>query len=282
MTQTTLRAVTLKTVANYTQAAERALGAYRSGGHRLISALQRGVDRAAKQGSERLAPRLANALRRASGNVGGLAAKGLDAVSRRTEQAIGLGSTNMTTQLGRVADLVDGVDNRVLASGVQAAVRLSLPGAKAALALSRRVAAGADKLAGMAQNTAEKSAHNTAHNKAHNTAQKAVPRTPAPSASKAPAKSASKAAAGRRAASVAAAVDAPVKAAVRRAASTVKRASKAVAPVIAEASATVKAKATPKARAKVAGKAAATPAKAARARRPVRVAAAPADATSAA
>lgn len=270
MTQTTLRAVTLKTVANYTEAAERALGAYRSGGHRLISALQRGVDRAAKQGSERLAPRLANALRRASGNVGGLAAKGLDAVSRRTEQAIGLGSTNMTTQLGRVADLVDGVDNRMLASGVQAAVRLSLPGAKAALALSRRVAAGADKLAGFAEDTAEKSAQKSTHNTAHNTA------------SKAPAQSAGKAAAGRRAASVAAAVDVPVKAVVRRAASTVKRASKAVAPVIAEASATVKAKATPKARAKVAGKAAATPAKAARARRPVRVAAAPVDATSAA
>lgn len=272
MTQTTLRAVTLKTVANYTEAAERALGAYRSGGHRLISAMQRGVDRAAKQGSERLAPRLANALRRASGNVGGLAAKGLDAVSRRTEQAIGLGSTNMTTQLGRVADLVDGVDNRVLASGVHAAVRLSLPGAKAALALSRRVAAGADKLAGIAQNPAEKSAHQSAHSTAQKTA------------SKTPAKSASKAAAGRRAASVAAAVDAPVKAAVQRAASTVKRASKAVAPVIAEASATVKAKAkaTPKARAKVAGKAAATPAKAARVRRPVRVAAAPADAASAA
>lgn len=274
MTQTTLRAVTLKTVANYTEAAERALGAYRSGGHRLISALQRGVDRAAKQGSERLAPRLANALRRASGNVGGLAAKGLDAVSRRTEQAIGLGSTNMTTQLGRVADLVDGVDNRVLASGVQAAVRLSLPGAKAALALSRRVAAGADKLAGFAEDTAEKSAQKSTHKSAHNTAHN--------TASKAPAQSAGKAAAGRRAASVAAAVDVPVKAVVRRAASTVKRASKAVAPVIAEASATVKAKATPKARAKVAGKAAATPAKAARARRPVRVAAAPVDATSAA
>ena len=275
MTQTTLRAVTLKTVANYTEAAERALGAYRSGGHRLISALQRGVDRAAKQGSERLAPRLANALRRASGNVGGLAAKGLDAVSRRTEQAIGLGSTNMTTQLGRVADLVDGVDNRVLASGVQAAVRLSLPGAKAALALSRRVAAGADKLAGFAEDTAEKSAQKSTHKSAHNTAHNTASKAPAQSVS-------SKAAAGRRAASVAAAVDAPVKAAVRRAASTVKRASKAVAPVIAEASATVKAKATPKARAKLAGKAAATPAKAARVRRPVRVAAAPADATSAA
>ncbi len=273
MTQTTLRAVTLKTVANYTQAAERAVGAYRSGGHRLISALQRGVERAAKQGAERLAPRLANALRRASGNVGGLAAQGLDAVSRRTEQAIELGSTNMSTQLGRVADLVDGVDNRLLVSGVQAAVRISLPGAKAALALSQRVAAGADKLAGVGQKTAHETAHETAHNAA--------------------VKPKAKAAAGRRAAPVVSAVESPVKAAVQRAASIVKRAKKAVAPVVAEASATVQAKATPKARSKVAGKAAArpvrmstTPAKAGRARRPAKrqvlAAAAPADATSAA
>ena len=188
MTQTTLRAVTLKTVANYAQAAERAVGAYRRSGHRLISLLQRGVDRAAKQGSERLA----NALRHASGNVGGLAAKGLDAVSRRTEQAIELGSTHMTTQLGRVADLAEGVDNRVLVSGVLAAVRISLPGAKAALALSQRVAAGADKLAGVGQKTARKPAHTTA------------------------VKPKAKAAASRRAASVVAAVDGPANAARAR------------------------------------------------------------------
>lgn len=262
MPQTTLRAVTLNTVANYAQAAERAVAAYRSSGQRLISALQRGVERAAKQGSERLAPRLANALPRASGNVGGLAAQGLDAVSRRTEQVIGLGSTHMTTQLGRVADLADGVDNRVLASGVHAAVRISLPGAKAALALSQRLAAGADTLAGVAQN--------------------AVPKT----AAKRPAKSATKAAAGHRAASVAAAVESPVKAAVQRAARSVKRAKKAVAPVIAEASAAVKAKATPKARAKAAAKPVTALNKVARTRRPAKgrvlAATAPADATSAA
>ena len=148
MTQTTLRAVTLKTVANYTQAAERAVGAYRAGGHRLINAVQRSVDRAAQQGAERLAPRLAAALRRASGNMTGLASKGLDAVSSGTERAIELGSSGVSSQLGRVADLVEGVDNRVVVSGVQAAVRISMPGAQAALMLSERVAAGADKLPG--------------------------------------------------------------------------------------------------------------------------------------
>ncbi len=148
MTSPTLRAITLKTVANYTRAAEHAVCAYRSSGQRLINAMERGVDKAARQGAERLAPRLATALRRATGRVTGLASKSLDAVSTRTERAIELGSTGVTTQLKRVAGLVEGVGNRVVAGGVQAAVRINMPGAQAALALSERVVAGVDKLPG--------------------------------------------------------------------------------------------------------------------------------------
>jgi len=144
MTTSTLRAVTLKTVANYAQAAERAVLAYRVGGQRLIAAMQRGVDLAAQKSPERLA----GALRRAGGNVSGLAGKGLDVVSRRTARAIEISSTGMSSQLRRVADLVEGVDIPVLSTGLQAAARISLPGAQAALALSQRVAAGADKLPG--------------------------------------------------------------------------------------------------------------------------------------
>ena len=144
MTPSTLRAVTLKTVANYAQVAERAVLAYRVGGHRLIAAMQRGVDLAALNGPERLAL----ALRRAGGNVGGLASKGLDLVSSRTERAIEVSSSGVTQQLARVADLADGVDNSVVAGGLQAAARISLPGAQAALALSERLVAGAAKLPG--------------------------------------------------------------------------------------------------------------------------------------
>ena len=144
MTTSTLRAVTLKTVANYTQAAERAVVAYRVGGQRLIAAMQRGVDLAATQGPDRLAA----ALRRASGNVGGLASKSLDRVSTRTERAIEFGSTGVSTQLTRVADLAEGVNNDLVANGLQAAARISLPGAQVALALSERLVAGADKLPG--------------------------------------------------------------------------------------------------------------------------------------
>jgi hypothetical protein len=215
MTQSTLRAVTLKTVANYTHAAERAVGAYRAGGHRLISAMQRGVDQAAKQGAERLAPRLAAALRRANGRVSGLASKSLDAVSSRTERAIELGSSGVTTQLKRVADLVEGVDNRVVSSSVQAAVRISMPGAQAALALSERVVAGAGKLPGA-----------TLRVKAAKPAKRVVRSR------------------------VAAEIEAPVKAVAQRAAAGVKKARKAVAPVVAEAAAAVKPKAARKPAAK--------------------------------
>ena len=146
MTTSTLRAVTLKTVANYTQAAERAVVAYRVGGQRLIAAMQRGVDLAAAQGPERLA----TALRRASGNVGGLATQSLDRVSTRTERAIEISSTGVSSQLVRVADLAEGVNNDLVANGLQAAARISLPGAQVALALSERLVAGADKLPGSA------------------------------------------------------------------------------------------------------------------------------------
>lgn len=142
--QPTLRAVTLQTVANYTQAAERAVRAYRVGGQRLIAAMQRGVDRAAERGPERLA----QALRRAGGNVGDLATKGLDAVSSGTERVIEAGSTGLSQQVSRVADLVQGVDNPTVASGLQAVSRASLPGAQVALALSAQVAAVAHKLPG--------------------------------------------------------------------------------------------------------------------------------------
>jgi hypothetical protein len=143
MTQTTLRTVTLKTVANYRQVAEHAVGAYRASGHRLLAVMTRNLDR----GTRRIAPRLAEALRQTSSKVGDVAAKGIDGVSAQTERAIELGSTGVSTRIDRVADLVEGIENRYVATGLQAAARLSLTGAQVALTLSEKLAAGADKLA---------------------------------------------------------------------------------------------------------------------------------------
>jgi len=146
MTQTSLRTVTLETVDNYRQVAEHAIDAYRAGGHRLLSMMSRSVDRAAARGAERIAPRWAAALRKTSSKVTGVAAKGIDSVSAQTERVVELGSAGVSAQVSRVATLVEGIENRYIATGLQAAARISLSGAQAALTLSERLVAGADKL----------------------------------------------------------------------------------------------------------------------------------------
>jgi len=147
---TSLRTVTLQTVANYRHAAERTLGASRHTGERLIAVMRASVERAARAGAEPYVPAFAAVLRRAGDNLGKLAGQGLAAVSERTSRAIAAGADGVVSQVERVAGLADGVDSKVVASGLQAAVRVSLPGAQVALALSERVALGADKLADVA------------------------------------------------------------------------------------------------------------------------------------
>ena len=162
MTTTSLRTVTLKTVANYRHAAERTLRAYRSGGQRLIAVVRDRVDQAAQRGAEPYVPALAAAVRRAGDNLGQLAHQGLDAVSERTSRAIAVSADSVSSQVKRVAELAGGVDNKVVATGLQAAVRASLPGAKLGLVLSERVASGADKLADVAAGAQAKKAAKTA------------------------------------------------------------------------------------------------------------------------
>jgi hypothetical protein len=153
MTQATLRTVTLETIANYRQVAEHAVGAYRASGHRLLAVMEKGVDRTATRGAERVAPQLAAALRRTSGKVSSVAAKGIDTVSTQTERVIEMGSKGVTTQVSRVADIVEGIENKYVATGLNAAARLSLAGAQAALTLSSKLAEGASKLSGAIADT---------------------------------------------------------------------------------------------------------------------------------
>ena len=146
MTQTNLRSVALKTVANYRQAAEHAVGAYRVGGHRLLSVITRRLNQAAARSAGRFAPRLAAALQRANSNVGSVAGKGLEMVSTGTERVIELSSAGVTAQVSRVAKLAGGVENSMVANGLDAVARISLPSAQLALTLSQKIADGADKL----------------------------------------------------------------------------------------------------------------------------------------
>ena len=143
MTENTLRTVTLETVANYREVATHAVGVYRASGHRLLAMMSRNLDRSA----DRIVPRLAEALRQTNATVGDVAAKGIDSISARTERVIELGSARVSARIGRVADLVQGIENRYVATGLETAARFSLTGAQVALTLSEKLAAGADKLA---------------------------------------------------------------------------------------------------------------------------------------
>ena len=143
MTKTTLRTTTLETVANYRQVAEHAVGAYRASGHRLLAIMSRNLDRS----TNRIAPRLAEVLRQTSTKGSQVAAKGIDSVSAQTERVIELGTAGVNARIDRVADLVQGIENRYVATGLQTVARFSLTGAQAALTVSEKLAAGADKLA---------------------------------------------------------------------------------------------------------------------------------------
>lgn len=143
MTKTTLRTVTQETVANYRQAAEHAVGAYRASGHRLLALMSRSLNR----GASRIAPRLAQVVRQTSTRVSEVAAKGIDSVSAQTERVIEFGAAGVSARIDRVADLVQEVENRYVATGLQTAARFSLTGAQAALTVSEKLAAGADRLA---------------------------------------------------------------------------------------------------------------------------------------
>ncbi|MEK8049148.1 hypothetical protein AACH10_02750 [Ideonella sp. DXS22W] len=211
MSRQTLRAVTLQTVATATQAAEATVGAYRAGGHRLVAVIQQRVAAPTVARTQPYAPRLASALGQTSSRAGRMADQGIDLLSDRTEQAISVAAKGVTAQVKRVAQLAEGVDNRVLASGLDTAARITLPGAQAALALTERLADGAGKLA---RSAAGPKAARAKTAKAAKAAPKAATKAPA----KAPA---------RRAAAAKPAT--PLAEVVKAAAKPVRRAVKAVA-----------------------------------------------------
>jgi hypothetical protein len=126
---------------------------------------------------------MADALRETSGKLTGAASKGIDTVSAQTKRAIKLGSTGVSTQVSRVADLVDRIENRYVATGLQAAARISLTGAQAALNLSEKLVAGADSLSTAIGGATAPSAKRSAKSRSRGTA-KAVRGAAAPARGK--------------------------------------------------------------------------------------------------
>jgi len=142
----TLSKVTLETIQNYRNAATLAVDAYRAGSHRLIKAVNGGLEKNVYSRTGKVAPQLTNTLMQVRSGFTDIIVKGIDGASMRTEKAIEVGSDAASKGVTQVAEFAAGIDNRVVANGIEAAARLSLPGAKAALAVSAKVAEGVDAL----------------------------------------------------------------------------------------------------------------------------------------
>lgn len=146
MTTQTLSHITLETLKNYQTAASQAVVAYRLGGHRLVGAVNGALANSVYPRTAKLAPRVTVRMNEVRGNVSDVALKGIDQVAEQAEKAIELSSSTAAAQFTKAAAFVNGIDNEMVANGVQTAARLMMPGAKVALALSSKVAEGADAL----------------------------------------------------------------------------------------------------------------------------------------
>jgi hypothetical protein len=139
--------VTLETLENYRTAAARSVVACRSGGHRLIGAVNGTLERSVYPRTAKLAPRATELMNDVRGNVTQIVVKGLDQTAARATSAIEFGAHSAGTQVNKLARFAARVDNPVVANGLQTVARMTMPGAKVALAISGKVAAGAIALA---------------------------------------------------------------------------------------------------------------------------------------
>lgn len=146
----TLSNVTLETIENYRNAAATAVDAYRVGSHRLIDAVNGSLDKNFYGRTEKVLPQLTSRLTQVRGNVSGIIVKGVDEFALRTGKAIELGSKRAAARIAKAAKYAAGLEARIVASSIDAAARLSMPGAQAALAVSARVAEGVDSLSRVA------------------------------------------------------------------------------------------------------------------------------------
>ncbi len=147
MTNPSLSRITLQSLENYRTAATQAVVATRLGGHRLVGAVNGALKNSVYPRTAKLAPRATDRMNQVRGNFSEVVVKGIDQVAAGAEKAIELSSSTAAAQVSKVARFAAGVNNQIVANGLQAAARLTMPGAKAALAVSSQVAKGATALA---------------------------------------------------------------------------------------------------------------------------------------
>lgn len=150
MTVQTLSSVTLETIENYRNAAMLAVNAYRVGSLRLIDAVNGGLDKNVYPRTSKVAPQLTKTVAQVRGDLSDIIVKGVGEVAVRTDKVIEVSSSAMAGGVTKVAEYAAAIDNPIVVNGLEAAVRISLPGAQVARTVSAKVAEGADKLARVA------------------------------------------------------------------------------------------------------------------------------------
>ena len=127
MTVQTLSSVTLETIENYRQAATLAVDAYRAGSLRLIGAVNGGIDSVYSR-TGKVAPQLTKTVAQLRGDLSDIIVKGVGEVASRTDKVIEASSETAVVGVTKVAKFSARIDNPIVANGLEAAVRLSLPG----------------------------------------------------------------------------------------------------------------------------------------------------------
>lgn len=175
MTRPNLSTVTLKTLENYRHAANRAVVAYHVGGKRLLGLVNGALQDSVYPRTAKVAPFTTGRMDAVRGSVSKLIVKGVDQVAQRSEQAIDFSADTAAAQVSKVAGFTAGIDNTMLANGLHAAARLTMPAAQVALAVSSKIAQGANALAGAAGATSARPARGKARKTAAGAKRRAAP-----------------------------------------------------------------------------------------------------------
>lgn len=147
MTAPYLSHVTLETLENFRNAATQGVQAYRSGSRRLIGAVNGALEQRVYPRTAKLAPRATEFMNDVRGNVTQIVIKGLEQSAAGAATAIEFSANTAGTQVNKLARFASKADSPAMANGLQTVARLTMPGAKVALAISGKVAAGATALA---------------------------------------------------------------------------------------------------------------------------------------
>lgn len=150
MNKQTLSTTALAAIDNYARAASLTVKAYRAGSSRLLDGVSHGLQTQVYSRSVKLAPNLTGAMTQLRDSLNEIIEGGVGKLSSGSERAIKAGSAKARVGVSRMAGFSAKVKNPLLSRSLSAAASLSMPGARAALAVSAGLVEGAGRLSRLA------------------------------------------------------------------------------------------------------------------------------------